>query len=571
MKHILTIATAALLSAAALAAPVSRETARQQAQQLMGKTVAPVEAQARSASQLPSPTMGLQQAQPAYYLFAAQDGEGFAIISADDALPAVVAFSTEGTLTAESTMPPALALHLDAYAKYVEACQQGRAAAPDTDGFALFASRRQAPSTVLVPSQWGQQSPYNDLCPQQNGKTCPTGCVATAMAQIMYYWQWPVKGSGYGSGTGPDGNVVHGTIEHTYQWEAMQNTTAANRQSAEAATAVAQLLYDCGLSVGMDYGVDGSSAGTPFTALYRNFGYIPTTLRTRMRESFATDVEYLEAIADEIDAGRPVYQAASSESGTGTDASGHAYIIDGYDTNGLVHVNWGWNGNYDGYYNLALMNPGSYSYTLNQRIITGIEPAWNGETGEPTEYPYLGSPIKSDVAVGTTMKTSVNFNITVGNIWNNGGTAHVWNMTFALFDVEGNMLETINANRMTQKVELSASSFYKEDAFTMACKIRGTYNGDYAIRTVFKEGSSDWILPDTKGGQDNNAIYVHLSGANVTFTDGTDFKEQQIAAAISKTTVDTSRSDNRLFDLQGRRVQNAGKGIYIIGGKKVVK
>lgn len=551
MNRTFTLLSLFLISLLTSASIVDVETARKVAEKAVGKPCLEKKVTLRRASTA-------QGKLPSYYLFTGNDGYGFALVSSMEEDAPLLGYSAETAISATENMPDALKAYLETYSQYIEACNNGYAV-PQAQEQSSFSMRRAADAEPLCKSLWGQGDPYNRLCPTIDGKPTVVGCVATAIAQIMYYWQWPVKGSGYGNGTDTNGEVIHGSLEHTYNWMAMKSTKAENSASDEAANAVSQLSYDCGLAVGMKYGTGGSGAGTPMKAMYENFGYVPSTLRTQMRDCFSSDAEYLAVIADEIDAGRPVYQAASSQVGTGADAEGHAYIIDGYSSSGMVHVNWGWNGDFNGYFDLSKMNPSGYSFTINQRIMTGLMPAKNGETGLPVEFPYSAEGPTTDQKIGTTINSSVSFDVTLGSIYNFGSRTHKWTVTIGLYDTKNNFLKDLKTSKMPITVELESSYYIKAGSVKIPCKITGSYpDGDYALRLSFKENNEDWILPDMAGGQKNNAIYVKIEGSNITFTDGSDY----IVAGINSTYIHSDASP-RYFDLQGREVPSTTKGLLI--------
>lgn len=504
---------------------------------------------------------------PAYYMFSGDENQGFVIVSGESDMEPVLAYSKSAS---SSVMPDALMEYLATYEKYIEAYRNGNADSPE-DIAGVFSERRAA-GVVLLESSWGQGKPYNNLCPVLQNKQCPTGCVATATAQILYYWKWPVQGQGYGSATDTDGVVYHGTLEHTYAWGNMLNTWAENDASPAAATAVAELLYDCGLAVGMTYGVESSGAGTPKGALYKNFGYVPTTLRTQMRECFETEKDFLRVIADEIDEQRPVYMSASSASGSGADAAGHAFVIAGYNTSGQVYVNWGWDGNYDGYYNLSLMNPSGYTFTIEQKIITGIIPAKNGETGLPIEFPYMSAAPSCSQSVGQSIASSVEFKINIdGRVCNVGSLDHTWSMTIGLYDVKNEFKKEVKTSRIPTSFILEPDHYYPENTFSFNCKL-GTNiaDGDYALRVAFKEGNISWFLPDVAGGMKNNAVYIKVKDKNITFTDGTDYIEAYKETTGITTPSVTRTASSHFYDLLGCGVKTPTRGLYISNGKKVV-
>jgi len=320
-------------------------------------------------------------------------------------------------------------------------------------------------------------------------------------------------------------------------------------------------MYDCGLSVNMTYGTGGSSATNILKPLYTNFGYIPTTLRMRMRDCYGSEAEWLRVLADEIDAGRPLYTAAESKTGSGADAAGHAFIIDGYNATGYVHVNWGWNGNHNGFFALSKMNPSSYSFTIYQRVVSGVEPAKNGESGVPVEYPYMSTvPALKDYQIGNSISKTLTFKITNGEIHNPNGSTHSWKISVGVYDVNNTMVKDANTSKIPTQISLDPGYYVKEGAYSFTCKVPTTLsNGEYALRIMCKE-NGDWILPDMAGGMEKNAIYFNLTGSTVTFNDGTEYKK---ATAINEIYRAGNNASVRYFDLQGREVDSSTRGLLI--------
>ena len=211
---------------------------------------------------------------------------------------------------------------------------------------------RRATSRVIPPLlgriEWDQSAPYDQLCPSGT----PVGCVATAMAQVMLYWKHPEQGTG--SHTWTWNGITH-TVDFgatTYNWDLMlpkygRSAYATPEQEAEAA----KLSYHCGVSIDMMWQSGGSGTYTE---------HIPTALRDYFdyneraavvyRESYSFD-DWNELLISELEAGRPIIFSASS------DKAGHAFVIDGIDKDGLFHVNWGWDGWYNGYFDICILNP----------------------------------------------------------------------------------------------------------------------------------------------------------------------------------------------------------------------
>ncbi len=306
------------------------------------------------------------------------DGGGFAIISNDDLVPEVLGYSQASFSQKDN---PSFQWYLQTAEKAVNAIvQSGRkrtTTAPD-------ASRFKASVAPMITCHWGQEAPYNNLCPigtasgtgswQGYGGTgrCVTGCVATAMAQILYYHKWPEHGQGTHSVSVLQADRSHTTVsvdfsQSTYDWANMLDDYSGN-YTQEQGNAVAKLMLDCGVASDMQYATDGSGTYT-YSArdgLVRNFGY-PETATYYERSNFS-ERQWMEMIYNEMSNDRPVlYGGVDNYNG------GHEFVLCGYDTEGRVWVNWGWEGSDEGYYDIALLNPETYSFSSDQDMVIGIE------------------------------------------------------------------------------------------------------------------------------------------------------------------------------------------------------
>ncbi len=224
----------------------------------------------------------------------------------------------------------------------------------------------------IVQDTWNQGSPYNNYCPQDNGQTSVTGCVATAMAMIMHAHQHPTHGDGthaynwYNGSSWQQNSADFGST--VYNWE-MMPTSVSSGNSAEEIHEVATINYHAGVSVDMGYGADGSGAYSEDVpvALRTYFGYgYGSTLKQRTSYSLTA---WQSMIRADHDAGKPVYYAGRSDDG------GHAFICDGYQTAGaMFHFNWGWGGSDNGYFAIDALNTNNGHYNTDQRIINNITP-----------------------------------------------------------------------------------------------------------------------------------------------------------------------------------------------------
>ena len=231
----------------------------------------------RSPAYSSEATVSLAHAASGYYAFNRGQGGGFVIVAADDnARNMVLGYADSGTFDADS-MPAAMRWWLGEYGR-----ELAHASAAG-DGTRV---KRQLPVydavKPLLTSLWGQDEPYDALCPEYMGEQCPTGCVATAMAQIMYYHKWPERGTGSASYTWEVNGQTQGTLsadfsQSTYNWAAMTDTYSA-ASTQEAKDAVAKLMYDLGVASKMAYHPSGSGASsyTAVKAMADYFGYDPS-------------------------------------------------------------------------------------------------------------------------------------------------------------------------------------------------------------------------------------------------------------------------------------------------------
>ena len=310
------------------------------------------------------------------YVFA--DDHSFVIVAADDCVQPILAYSMDNTFGTEP-MPDNVGFWLRGYDEQIAlAIAQNavptRQAAQDWEMLKSCKNvqlRATAAVAALLKTTWNQSSPYNNLCPSG----CPTGCVATAMAQVMNYWKYPTKG--IGSHSYEYTHTTYGIQEAdfgatTYDWSNMRDSYSYNATNAQR-TAVATLMRHCGVSIDMNYGPNGSSAQTAKVALaLKDYFNYDDDLYYAMRDDY-TDSEWIALLKAELDAStpRPVqYQGFD----TGA-ASGHSFVLDGYDNNNRFHVNWGWGGSSDGWFTVDNLRPGSYNFSAAmQAAIFGVRP-----------------------------------------------------------------------------------------------------------------------------------------------------------------------------------------------------
>ena len=314
-------------------------------------------------------------------LFVGSDGTGFVLLSDDDCVRPLLGYSLTDTFPVEE-LPEHVMAWIGGYSREI-ASAKALDAAPSQRAIEewnqLLGGRPASKSVTavgpLVKSKWGQGDKYNDQCPYDTvaQKRCYTGCVATSMAQVIRYWKHPEVGRGSHSYTHEKYGTLSAVYDTThYRWNKMPTVFGTVVNSIQIAS-VSQLMYHAGVAVDMTYGPNGSGAHTnPLgnvrrasaeTALKEYFRYNPA-LFTVYKEGFS-DAEWRALIDGDLDASRPILYDGYGPSG------GHAFVLDGRDTLGLYHFNWGWEGQYDGFYTLDSLSPMStISYSqLNSAIV----------------------------------------------------------------------------------------------------------------------------------------------------------------------------------------------------------
>ena len=300
-------------------------------------------------------------------------GRGFVVIAKDDDFAPVLGYSDTDYDT--DVMPCGLKWWMSQVEKSLEV----RKAHAQTYQPAVYAS---STATNFITTSWNQQAPYNTLCPEIDGVAAPTGCVATAMAQIMYYYKYPAtsKGTGiYSVTTYKDKNDKEGTTKwykrelgHTYQWTAMLSSYGI--VSKDENDAVATLMADAGAASQMNYQANSSGTIEWYAAkgFAENFRYDSLAISCLQRD-FYTDAEWMELVRKEMEAKQPVLYCGSDEID-----GGHAFLLDGIQEDGKVHVNWGWGKSGDGWFDIDVLRPNITGFTgegfnIGQSMVLGFK------------------------------------------------------------------------------------------------------------------------------------------------------------------------------------------------------
>lgn len=332
-----------------------------------------------------------------YYVFPHGEGKGFTIVSGDDCLPEIVGYTDQGTYD-EAFLPESYKNFMKAYQEMVEAMTKGDQATlrnlAEVKAYrsSVNSTHSKAVSPLLGNIAWNQSKPFNNMCPIYDGKNrAVTGCVATAMAQVMAYYKHPKQllqdipeytKKWYGRDVAVPGISKSDGV---YDWDNMLPfySSAEGSYTEAQANAVAKLMFHCGAAVQMGYGEMSGANLTP-APLAKYFGYDADMMLDLSRSLYSL-AEWTQILDNELAAGRPVFYSGSSTSG------GHQFICDGSDGQGLYHINWGWGGYQNGYFDVTILNPeksgvGSGNapdgYNRYCSMLVGVAPD-NGKVDEP--------------------------------------------------------------------------------------------------------------------------------------------------------------------------------------------
>lgn len=452
------------------------------------------------------------------YLYVFNVGtSGFVIVAGDDNVTPILSYSDEGTFD-PNKINNSIQKWLEGYKNEIRYTIDNNISATQEiqeewinylNGSKKSALRSAAGVNPLLLTKWDQAPDENGLCPFDNiyNQRTVTGCPATAMAQIMKYWNYPAVGTGFHSYN----HQKYGTLSAnfggtTYQWGSMPNTLTSTNN------AIATLMYHCGVAVEMNYGVSETGGSSSYViidyapsakqtcenAFKTYFGYNPSTIKGLKRSNYS-DYNWISLLKNELDQKRPIQYA-------GFGSGGHTWVCDGYDDNNFFHMNWGWGGSQDGYFLLNALNPrgggiggAGYTYNNNQQAIIGIQPSSGGtrQTYDLRLYSKINLP-------STQIWFTDPFSLTV-DIGNFGTTNFSGQLGAAIFDKDYNFINFMaitNAN--------ITNGFYYSGTF----KNSGSANfvpGTYYVALFYKTSTQDWTIVGNGSYTNFNQFQIYYS------------------------------------------------------------
>lgn len=443
-----------------------------------------------------------------FYIFNLNDDLGWVIVADDDRCTPILGYSKSGEFVTEN-LPENIKDWLIGINSEIQYVVDNNVVV-DTNTLLQWKELNSGTSTEfinrgedgvnpLIQTKWNQAPYYNNLCPYDNyyHDRTVTGCVATAMAQVMKYWNHPSLGAGSHSYSTSSYGTLYANFGGTnYDWNNMP-TRLTSSSSTTQKNAIATLMYHCGVSVEMSYGVASTGgSGAYVISSYTNgehcaeyafkhyFGY-KNSASGKMKDNF-TDSQWKSMLRAELNSSRPLVYA-------GFGNGGHCFVCDGYDNNDKFHFNWGWDGQNDGYFSLSALNPGSggagggsYSFTNNQQAIFGLEPN-NGGGGGGTNSPdirlYSSVSVDNEIWFGGEISVSAS----IGN-W--GTSTMNGYISAAAFDANGNFLTFID----TKNVSIQGG-YYNTYSFATSENMIFV-PGHYQLAIFYKTGNGEWTIVD---------------------------------------------------------------------------
>ena len=473
-----------------------------------------------------------------FYVFNLNDNQGWVMVADDDRCTPILGYSKSGKFVTEN-LPANIEDWLVGISSEVQYVIDNDIVADESTTLQwkeLFAgistefiNRGEHVVNPLVQTRWNQAPYYNDLCPYDNyyHDRTVTGCVATAMAQVMKYWNHPSVGSGSHSYSTSSYGSQYANFGGThYDWNNMPNRVTSS-SSANQKNAVATLMYHCGVSVDMSYGVAATGGSGAYVissytntehcaeySLKNHFGY-KKSASGKQKDHFS-DSQWKNMVKEDLNASRPLVYA-------GFGNGGHCFVCDGYDNSDKFHFNWGWDGQNDGYFSLSALNPGSggagggsYSFTNSQQAIFGLEPEEGNGGGGGGGGSSNNADLRLYSAVSVSNEIWFGDEISVSASIANYGTSNLSGYVgAAAFDTDGNFISFVNTNTLNLQ-----GNTYQNYRFSTSGNMMFV-PGHYQVAIFFKSGDGDWTIVDN-GNYNNYATFDIVYSTDIeTYSDFT--------------------------------------------------
>lgn len=480
---------------------------------------------------------------PAYYVFNKVGGNGFVIVSGDDIIKPILAYSYANSFHIEN-MPDNLRSWMAYYREQINWAREENIVS-DEETIWIWErlrdeidSAKNSEEVLIETALWDQTAPYNLLCPTIDGIQAPTGCVATALAIVMKYNRWPDQGSGmtFQYTTKQYKQTLSATYNIVYDWDNMLNKYEKGNYSTDQAEAVSQLMYHCGVFSEMDY-TPRSSGALTLTAMGGMVRYMKydKSMTLQSREWY-TEAEWNGLLKKELDAGRLIIYGGSNNK-----EEGHQFVLDGYKQNDY-HVNWGWGGTANGYYSLSALDPDSQGvggntgggFTVGQDAVIGVKKSEEG-SGYCDNLAFMSGFTESGEMFSglTTTETNfiprVRFTVKAGFYINYGIRNFSGAIVLALVDKYGNIKEFI-----TREVSVNGLKIGYGSGNVFSC----------SIANIPEEGDRIWMMYKSQDGNEwkrvrgdrDTITEIIVKELSVSVVENADFSDVNLIAVTNDMT-----------------------------------
>lgn len=480
---------------------------------------------------------------PAYYVFNKVGGNGFVIVSGDDIIKPILAYSYVNSFHVEN-MPDNLRAWMAYYREQINWAREENIVSDEETIWAWerlrdeIDSAKNSEEVLIETALWDQTAPYNLLCPTINGTQAPTGCVATALAIVMKYNRWLDQGSGmtFQYTTKQYKQTLSATYNIVYDWDNMLNKYEKGNYSTDQAEAVSQLMYHCGVFSEMDY-TPRSSGALTLTAMGGMVRYMKydKSMTLQSREWY-TEAEWNGLLKKELDAGRLIIYGGSNNK-----EEGHQFVLDGYKQNDY-HVNWGWGGTANGYYSLSALDPDSQGvggntgggFTVGQDAVIGVKKSEEG-SGYCDNLAFMSGFTESGEMFSglTTTETNfiprVRFTVKAGFYINYGIRNFSGAIVLALVDKYGNIKEFI-----TREVSVNGLKIGYGSGNVFSC----------SIANIPEEGDRIWMMYKSQDGNEwkrvrgdrDTITEIIVKELSVSVVENADFSDVNLIAVTNDMT-----------------------------------
>lgn len=422
-----------------------------------------------------------------FYVFNRGENGGYIIVAAEDRTNEILGYTDSGNFDYDS-ISENMKWWLGEYSREIKyLIEHPEIKTKEAEVKALD----KAVLPLLGAIAWDQGAPYNDQCPMyDDSRRCATGCLATAMAQIMYYHRWPLQGTGsYSYTTEINGKNVNLSADFgntVYDWNNML-PSYSGASTPEQNEAVATLMSHCGISIDMEYGLESGAMYVKIPdALYNYFGY-DKGVSYKARNYYNIN-EWENIIRRELDEGRVI-----EYNGQAGDGGGHSFLCDGYNTAGFFHINWGWSGQANGYFMLTALLPGTQGiggsdggFNYSQGMVVGIQ---KPNAGTVASYEICADngmlPASEEIVKGSSVKISIE------GLWNLGWNAASVELALILFDTKNG--EEVFTQSLTNGI-LELPGMRGWTSIDWGLRIPGNVpDGNYKLSLCYRaDGTDDW-------------------------------------------------------------------------------